>query len=133
MANWLNEIGEALANFTGCKLRRVWSHRNCDKAPDGCNIKRKPDIILIDKDYHAKLSSTNAPSNWNFIQALCEVTSQDKTSSHIIDAKSFIMFATQHNRRFVVALSFTGSKGFWLTVTDHEGQIRHNKTVLEGK
>jgi len=136
IANWLNEIGDALAHFTGSKLRRVWSHRNCDKAPDGCNIKRKPDIILVNKDYLAKLSSANAPSDWNFIQALCEVTSQDKTSSRIIDtinAKSFIMFATQHNRRFVVALSLTGNKAFRLTVSDREGQIRHNETFLDGK
>ena len=138
IANWLNEIGDALAHFTGSgsKLRRVWSHRNCDKAPDGCNIKRKPDIILVNKDYLAKLSSANAPSDWNFIQALCEVTSQEKTSSRIIDtinAKSFIMFATQHNRRFVVALSLTGNKAFRLTVSDREGQIRHNETLLDGK
>jgi protein kinase-like protein len=136
IANWLNEIGEALAHFSGRPIRRVWSHRNCDKAPDGCNIKRKPDIILVNKDYLAKLSSANAHSDWNFIQALCEVTSQLKTSSRIIDtinAKSFIMFATQHNRRFVIALSLTGNQTFRLTVTDHEGQIRHNETALDGK
>jgi hypothetical protein len=136
IASWLNEIGEALAHFTGCKLRRLWSHRNCDKAPDGCNIKRKPDIILVNKDYLTKLSSTNAHSDWNFIQALCEVTSQVQTSSRILDtinAKSFVMFATQHNRRFVVALSLTGNKAFRLTVSDREGQIRHNETFLDGK
>ena len=136
IADWLNEIGEALAHFSRRELRRVWSHRNCDKAPDGCNIKRKPDIILVNKDYLAKLSSANAPSDWNFIQALCEVTSQLKTSSRIIDtinAKSFIMFATQHNRRFVIALSFTGNGTFRLTVSDREGQIRHNETALDGK
>jgi len=135
-ANWLNDIGAALANATGSQLRRVWSHRNCDKAPDGWSIKRKPDIILINKDYHSKLTSANAPSDWNFIQALCEVTSQDHISSRIIDtinAKSFIMFATQHNRRFVVALSLNSPKAFRLTISDREGQIRLNETTLSGK
>jgi hypothetical protein len=136
ISNWLNEIGEALEHFTGCTLRRVWSPRNCDKSPDGCNIKRKPDIILVDKGYLGKISSVNAPSDWNFIQALCEVTSQAKTSTRIIDtinAKSFVLFATQHNRRFVVALSLTGNRAFRLTVSDREGQIRHNETILDGK
>jgi hypothetical protein len=136
IAAWLNEIGEALEHFSGRKIRRVWSHRNCNKAPDGSTIKRKPDIILVNKDYLSMLSTVNAPSDWNFIQALCEVTSQQKTSSRIIDtinAKSFIMFATQHNRRFVVALSLTGNQAFRLTVSDREGQIRHSETILHGK
>jgi hypothetical protein len=136
VSQWLNEIGMALQHSTGSKLRRLWSQRNCDKAPDGCNIKRKPDIILVNKDYLESLSAADAPSDWNFIQAVCEVTSQDKTSTRILDtinAKSFILFATQHNRRFVVALSFTGNQAFRLTVTDREGQIRHNETILDGK
>jgi hypothetical protein len=136
IAAWLNRIGETLEYHTGRPLRRVWSHRNCDKAPDGCVIKRKPDIILVNKDYLSKLSAVNAPSDWNFIQALCEVTSQLTTTSRIkdtINAKSFIMFATQHNRRFVVALSITGNLAFRLTISDREGQIRHNETLLDGK
>jgi hypothetical protein len=82
------------------------------------------------------LSTINAPSDWNFIQALCEVTSQQKTSSHIIDTinvKSFIMFATQHNCRFVVALSLTGNQAFRLTVSDREGHIRRSEIILHGK
>jgi hypothetical protein len=136
VTDWLNEIGNALAHFTGCKLRRVWSHRNCDKAPDGYSIKRKPDVILVNKDYLAKLSASNAPSDWNFIQAFCEVTTQEKTSTRIIDtinAKSFILFATQHNRRFVIALSLNGNEAFQLTVSDREGQIWHNEVILDGK
>ena len=136
ISKWLNEIGEAMEHFTGRDLRRVWSHRNCDKPPDGCNIKRKPDIILVNKSYLSKLSSPSVHSDWIFIQALCEVTSQNKTSSRILDtinAKSFVMFATQHNRRFVIALSLTGNKAFRLTVSDREGQIRHNETILDGK
>jgi Fungal protein kinase len=136
VANWFNEIGEALAHFTGCRLRRVWSHRNCDKAPDGYSIKRKPDIILVDTGYLAKLTSSNAPSDWNFVQAFCEVTAQEKTSTRIIDtinAKSFVIFTTQHNRRFVIALSLNGGEAFRLTVSDREGQIRLNETILDGK
>src|ERR1700678_2962465 len=135
-AKWFNEIGEALAHYTGKKIWRIWSHRNCEKPPGGYDIKRKPDIILVNIDYHSKLTSVNAPSNWNFIQALCEVTSQEKISCRIIDtinAKSYILFATQHNRRFVIALALTRHNAFWLTISDREGQIRHNKTKLHGK
>lgn len=117
VSQWLNGIGEALAHSTGSKLRRVWSQRNCDKPPDGSNIKWKPDIILVNKDYLEQISAVNAPSDWIFIQALCEVTTQEKTSTRILDtinAKSFILFATQHNRRFMhypsLAIKHSGSQ-----------------------
>jgi Fungal protein kinase len=137
ITDWLNNIGKAMAHASGHAIRRVWSHRNCNKPPDGSNIKRKPDIILIDKVYHSILNSTpHTSSDWNFIQSFCEVTSQEKTSTRITDtinAKSYVLFATQHNRRFVVAMSFTGNGKFRLTVTDREGQVRLGETSLSGK
>src|SRR5271168_3265627 len=60
-AKWFNEIGEALAHYTGKKIQRIWSHRNCEKPPGGYDIKRKPDIILVNIDYHSKLTSTLLP------------------------------------------------------------------------
>jgi hypothetical protein len=137
ITEWLNKIGNAMAHASRHTIRRLWSQRNCNKAPDGCNIKRKPDIILIDTAYHSILDSApGAASDWNFIHAFCEVTAQEKTSTRITDTintKSYILFTTQHNRRFVLALSFTGRKTFRLTVTDREGQIRMSELSLSGK
>jgi hypothetical protein len=127
ITEWLNKIGRALAHASGHTIHRLWSQRNCNRVPDGCNIKCKPDIILIDRAYHLILNSApGAALDWNFIHAFCEVTTQEKTSTWITDtinAKSYILFTTQHNCRFILVLSFTGRKTFRLTVTDHEGQI----------
>jgi hypothetical protein len=102
ITEWLNKIGNAIAHASGHTIHRLWSQQNCNKAPDGCNIKRKPDIILIDTEYHLMLDSApGAASDWNFIHAFCEVTAQEKTSTQITDtinAKSYILFTTQHNR-----------------------------------
>ena len=137
ITEWLNTIGNAMAHASGHAVCRLWSQRNCNRAPDGCNIKRKPDIILIDTAYHSILDSApGAASDWNFIHAFCEVTAQEKTSTRITDTintKSYILFTTQHNRRFTLALSFTGRKTFRLTITDREGQIRMTELSLFGK
>jgi hypothetical protein len=41
-----------------------------------------------------------------------------------VNEKSYLLFLTQDNRRFVPALRFYGSSNFFLTITDHQGQIR---------
>ena len=101
ITEWLNKIGEAMAHASGHTRHRIWSQQNCNQAPDGCNIKRKPDIILIDTEYHQMLNSApGAALDWNFIHAFGEVTSQERTTTWItntINAKSYILFTTQHN------------------------------------
>jgi len=81
-------------------------------------------------------SAPGAASDWNFIHAFGEVTAQERTTTRItntINAKSYILFTTQHNRQFLLALSFTGRRTFRLTVTDHEGQIRMTELSLSRK
>lgn len=110
----------------GTPSTRMWSHRSKNTPPDS-NIPRKPDLILIDKSYDAHFRSYDIDSDWCFIRAIAEVTSEKRTPSCMTDtinAKSYLMFQCQVNRRFVVALSFTGNGKFMLTLTDREGQLR---------
>ena len=131
LANWLNNVGNTLGDAFGHSPLRLWSHISCDTPPVGASayISRKPDLILLDKDYHNVLSNPNEKVDWAFIRAIAEVTRSKSVSQWVIDtinAKTYLMFLCQYNRRFVVALSFTGVKdqSFRLTVTDREGEVQ---------
>src|SRR6266446_8707524 len=41
-----------------------------------------------------------------------------------VNEKSYLLFLTQDNRRFVPALKFDGSGNFAFTITDRQGQIQ---------
>ena len=129
LAVWLNGIGTTLGKAFGHEPIRLWTHISCDDAPVGSNIKRKPDLILLDKKYYDTMSKSIEKVDWAFIRAITEVTSSQKMSQRIIDTvntKSYLMYLCQYNRRFVIALSFTAAVGqsFRLTVTDREGQVK---------
>jgi protein kinase-like protein len=131
LAGWLNSIGTTLEKAFKCDLLRLWSHRSCETPPIGASssVKRKPDLILLDKKYHDELQGhPHQQIDWAFIRAIAEVTSSSHISKRMTDsinAKAYLMFLCQYNRRFVVALSFTSApeESFRLTVTDREGQI----------
>jgi hypothetical protein len=129
LAAWLNSIGTTLGKAFNYEPLRLWTHISCDEAPLGSNIKRKPDLILLDKKYYDTMSKSIEKVDWAFIRAIAEVTSTDKMTQRIIDTvntKAYLMYLCQYNRRFVVALSFTAAEGqsFRLTVTDREGQVK---------
>jgi hypothetical protein len=117
-------MGEA----RGTPSTRVWSHRSKNTLLVGSNIPCKPNLILIDKSYDELLRSTyDLDTDWCFIRAIAEVTAEKRTPMHMTDAinaRSYLMFQCQVNRRFVVALSFTGNGKFTLTLTDREDQLR---------
>jgi hypothetical protein len=130
LAGWLNNIGTTLAKAFKHKLLRLWSHRSCETPPIGASssVQRKPDLILLDKKYYDEMQDPHKQIDWAFIRAVAEVTqspSHSKRMTDSINAKSYLMFLCQYNRRFVVALSFTSAaeESFRLTVTDREGQI----------
>ena len=130
LADWLNSIGNTLGNAFGRDPLRLWSHISCDTPPIGASatIKRKPDLILLDKNHHSELLVSNKQVDWAFIRAITEVTRSPEISKRVTDtiyAKTYLMFLCQYNRRFVVALSFSNAKeeSFRLTVTNREGQI----------
>jgi Fungal protein kinase len=131
LANWLNNIGTTLGKVLGREPLRFWSHRSCDTPPIGASssIKRKPDLILIDKTYFDEFQDNpHKQIDWAFIRAIAELTCSPSISKRMTDsinAKAYLMFLCQYNRRFVVALSFTSAReeSFRLTVTDREGQV----------
>lgn len=73
------------------------------------------------------LTLTHTPDNtisWVNVKAIGEVTARNtfhRNLKNTIDAKSFILFLTQHDRNFVPTLSFFGDH-FLLTITDRESQ-----------
>jgi hypothetical protein len=131
MADWLNTLGSIIGIFAGGVVRkRVWCAGNHNKQPDGSSINRKPDITLIDKTMEGHVS-------WTMIHAFAEVTTSSPFPKRIystINDKSYLMFISQHDRRFVPALSFDGQGMFALTITDRQGQISMPPiSLLHGK
>jgi hypothetical protein len=137
MAGWLNALGGMLGIFMpisptqGVERRRIWCPGNRNKSPDGSTINRKPDLTLIDK------SDTAGRISWSMIHALGEVTSEAKFPKRMystINDKSYLLFLSQHDRRFAPALCFDGMGMFSLTITDRQGQITMPPmSLLQGK
>jgi hypothetical protein len=134
LAEWLNLLSKIMGETYGACSTRIWSHRSKNTPLVGTNIYRKPDLILIDKSYEERLRSNyDHNTDWCFIKAFAEVTAEKRTPMRMtrtINAKSYLMFQCQVNRRFVVALSFTANGKFTLTLTDREGQLRWLETPL---
>ena len=135
MATWLNHLGDKMGEaFSKTPLRR-WYHDFCNQPPDGSPIVRKPDLALMDPA--CMQEGVKLKKSWGKILALGEVTSSKKSPkrmSETVDAKSYILFCTQDDRRFAIALSFNGTGYFSLTVTDCQGQLRTGDcSLLEGK
>ena len=96
-----------MGSVHGISSTRIWSQRSKNTPLVGSNILRKPDLILIDKSYDAHLRTNyDIDADWFFIKAIAEVTAEKRTPLRMIDtinAKSYLMFQCQVNRRFVVA------------------------------
>jgi protein kinase-like protein len=130
MAEWLNKLGGLIGVYTGSSLerKRSWSAITHTRSPDGASINRKPDLILVDRLFVDKPpDSTPSPHiSWTHIHAFAEVTRSypfPKRITTTINDKSYLLFISQHDRRFVPALSFNGLGLFALTLTDRQGQI----------
>lgn len=145
VADFLNRIGAAFVEtFKTWRdgqfpaLKRSWSSDYFNKILPGSPIERKPDIILLDlppPDPLLSFSSKPAESGltWLNVRSVAEVTSRGtfhQTLKNTIDAKTYIMFLTQHDRNFVPMLSFFGDQCL-LTVTDRESQ-QYSKVLQLG-
>jgi hypothetical protein len=125
LANWLNILGRTIGMASNKKRVRIWSARSHNLPPSGSSTIRKPDLILLDRDDYSR--SCDEKVHWSSIRAFGEVTAQESFPPRMTDTvndKSFVLFLTQDNRRFVPALKFDGSGNFSLTITDRQGQIR---------
>jgi hypothetical protein len=127
LAEWLNLLGRTMGMFYHKKRVRLWGANTCDLPPVGSTTIRKPDIILLDRNDYVDCYFNNKRVHWSSIRAFGEVTAQESFPTRMTDTvneKTYLLFLTQDNRRFVPALRFDGSSNFSLTITDRQGQIR---------
>jgi len=113
---WFNTIAKRISSSNKTKVKRFWSANFCNTVIPHSELQRKPDVILI--------KNALAPLDWRSVHAVTEVTSRTRVHADMmktINNKTYLMFSTQHSRRFVPFLAVCGSKVFFF-VTDREGQ-----------
>jgi len=124
VASWMNGIGDAVQQRTQSHILRKWSAQYCNTPLNGSPHTRKPDIILLDAAVADSISS-GYELKWHDVRALSEITSQESFHMAIkatVAQKSYIMFLTQCDRRFVTALSFHGDR-FRFCACDRAGVV----------
>jgi len=137
LCQWLNNIGQAMAEVSGIPLKRRWWYGTASLPPGGSDYAYRPDLVLLDQAYYDTLSASPLNSkprvNWLLVRSFAEVTGEKSVPQRMgptINAKSYVMSTYQFDRRFVLALSLVGTSKFSLTLTDREGQIRFQGTAL---
>jgi hypothetical protein len=114
---WLNDIAGAISDIVKVPPKNTWSAKYANTVLDHDELKRKPDIILI-------RNGLLTPINWRNIHVVTEVTSSDKmhaTMKRTINNKTYLMFCTQHSRRFVPFLAVCADFIHFI-VSDRQGQ-----------
>jgi hypothetical protein len=132
MGGWLNAVGSIMEKASGCSLKRLWWHGTCNLPPSGAPLKRKPDLVLLSKEYHEATKKNPQRVDWRRIRSFSEVTSETRMPTRMgatINAKLYLMFMVQFDRRFAIALSFCSSGKYSCTLTDREGQIYYNSSL----
>jgi hypothetical protein len=135
MAKWLNDVGNTMGEVYGHSAKRYWWHGSCNLPPSGAPINRKPDLVLLGRDYFEFLEATLQRVDWLRIRSFAEVTTEPRVPARMIptiNAKSYLSFILQFDRRFATSLSFIGSGEYSLTVTDRQGQIRYTSSLKSG-
>jgi hypothetical protein len=113
---WLNGIAKAISNATGRTTRKIWTAQFANSILKHPELRRKPDIILVKERLN--------PINWRNVDAVAEVTRRPNLHSDMkktIDNKTYLMFITQHSRRFVPFLAIC-SDDIYFIISDRQGQ-----------
>jgi hypothetical protein len=113
---WFNTIAKQISSSNKTKVKQCWSANFCNTVIPHSELQRKPDVILI--------KNALTPLDWRSVHAVTEVTSRTTVHTEMmktINNKTYLMFSTQHSRRFVPFLAVCGPKIFFF-VTDREGQ-----------
>jgi hypothetical protein len=113
-------------------LKRRWWSGTCNRAPGGAPIVRKPDLVLLSDEYFESTVRDPQRIDWHRIRSFAEVTSENKWPPRMtptINAKSYLSFILQFDRRFATALSFNSSGAYGFTLTDREGQIQYESSL----
>ena len=133
LGEWLNAVGTTMGTVHKRTPDRLWWHGTCNLPPSGApDIPRKPDLVLLSRKHQEAMVAEPQRINWIRIRSFAEVTRSSRipaTMTPTINAKSYLLFLLQFDRRFVTALSFIGSGEYSLTVTDREGQIRYTSSL----
>ena len=82
-----------------------------NKSPTGGSYLRKPDIVLISRNFHHFLQNDNRRPRWHHVEAIVEVllsASRESMIQQIIE-KAALMFETQPFRRFALGLALCGT------------------------
>lgn len=141
VARWLNNLAKKIGDcFPSHDVKRFWYAGNKAVPPLGSCIVRKPDIALLNMADATRIIASQETSNkektqWSSILALGETSAQVPAPPRMldtVDGKSYVLFTTQDDRRFVLALCFDGNGRWSLTVTDRQGQLRSGMMSLRG-
>jgi Fungal protein kinase len=127
LAAFLNTICEAIAIVSGKQILREWDANYCNTPLSGSPIRRKPDVVLLDRDFEGT-------PKWQNIHAVAELTTSKHEHHRIIRTvtdKTYILLGVQPNRVFVPIISAWGGSKFRLTVTDRQGQLRTKTFNIE--
>jgi hypothetical protein len=119
-ATFLNTICKAITAASGQQALREWDAKYCNTPLLGSPIQRKPDVVLLDRDF-------KGVPTWGHVHAVAELTMSSNEHHRIIRTvtdKTYIMLGVQPNRIFVPIFSAWGGSKFRLTVTDRQGQLR---------
>ena len=128
LAAFMNRICEAIAAASGQESLRKWNAKHCNTPLHGSPIRRKPDVILLDRDF------AGVPK-WQNVHSVAELTTSACEHHRIIRTvtdKTYIMLGVQPNRIFVPIISAWGGSKFRLTVTDRQGQLRTKTFDISG-
>ena len=136
LAGWMNKLAQAMSNATNKAIRRSWSHHTQDTPPAGSVAQCKPDLVLLDTTYLSRIQNhSDVFTDWTFIRAIAEVTSEKRSPQRMFDTvitKSFLSFQSQPARRFTISLSFNGSGDMVFTLADREGLLRISEVNIMG-
>ena len=133
VCEWLNNIGTTMGLVFGRQCERLWWSGSCGGPLVDSSVHRKPDVILLDRNYLDRVSQKGLPGpEWAFVKALVVVHQGPNADSLTDSIKSYMTFLRQPHRRFTISLTFinTETGQFTITITDRVGQVRTNTMDL---
>ena len=132
VCDWLNNIGTTMGLVFSRQCKRLWWSGSCGEPLVDCSVRRKLDVILLDRNYHDRVLQKILPGpQWAFVKALAVV--HRRPNVELADSiKSYLTFLRQPHRRFTISLSFidTETGQFAITITDRVGQVHINPIDL---
>jgi hypothetical protein len=138
VCEWLNNIGATMGLAFGRQCKRLWWSGSCASGGPlvDSSIHREPGVILLDRDYHDRVSHKLVPGpEWALVKAFAGI--HQWPNPHLTDTinfKSHRIFLCQPHRRFTISLFLINSETaqFSITVTDRAGQVRiATKSLME--